>query len=166
MRYKIIAYAAFAMLSSCDRSEPTNAHDDLPKPKVDKVGATMLRSIRFYGTDNDFGIELNGSSAFVTIDSQVQSRIEIPYDKGLRLLEDFYAIKRIEEYRGRASDDRQSSIHYLVNIFDMKPDHYSEDWVDYVIPKDRVPQQADLNAWFEAMRETKEEAEQAATSNP
>ena len=85
--------------------------------------------------------------------------MEISYSNGLSLLEGFYAIPRIEEYRGKESDDRQTSVQYLVVVYDEMPEHYSTDWVDYVIPKDIVALHPELNAWFENMRATKKQAE-------
>lgn len=82
------------------------------------------------------------------------------YLDGLSLLEGFYAIPRIGEYRGKKSDDRQTSIQYLVVIHDEMPEHYSDEWVDYVIPKDSVVLHPELNAWFENMRAAKKLADE------
>jgi len=72
------------------------------------------------------------------------------------------------EYRGKKSDNRQTSIQYLVVIYDEMPQHSSDDWVDYVIPKDSVALNPELKAWFEDMRTTQKQAdaEQAGTGQP
>jgi hypothetical protein len=46
---------------------------------------------------------------------------------------------------------------YLVNIYDEKPERYSKKWVDYVIPKNDVAANAELNAWFESMQAMKKQ---------
>ncbi|WP_379713232.1 hypothetical protein [Haloferula chungangensis] len=124
----------------------------------------MIRSISFNDRNGDIGVELNGDRAFLRQDSPEHTRAEIPYHDGLNLLEGFYDIPRIEEYRGKKSDNRQTSIQYLVVIYDEMPQHYSDEWLDYVIPKDSVALNPELNAWFENMRTTKRQAD--AESGP
>ena len=132
-----------------------------------KAKRPMIRWIRFYGTDQDYGIELNGEQAFLRQESIEPNRIEISYEKGLKLLEDFYSLPRIETYRGKDTDNRQTSIHYLVNIFDEMPQRYSEDWVDYVFVKDELDSFPELKEWFGRMKSTQTlaNAEQADGDN-
>ncbi len=163
MRNALTLTLAVAFLFSCERQtrEATNTISVIDEVESEKP---MIRTIRFNDTNGKIGVELNGDRAYLRQDSVEHKRTEIPYRDGLNLLEEFYAIPRIEEYRGKKSDDRQTSIQYLVVVYDEMPERYSEDWVDYVIPKDSVTLHPELNAWFENMRATKRiaEAEQAA----
>jgi len=114
----------------------------------------MVRSIRFYGTDHDIGIELNGDRAFYHRESPENAKVQIPYEEGLALLEDFYALPRINEYRGKKSDDRQTSTHHLITIYDEKPEHYSKEWVDYLIPKDSAEGFPEFESWMKRISHT------------
>ena len=134
---------------------------DIHESSESQSPSTLLRTISFYGTDNDYGIELNGDKAFMRIEPKPIKRIEIPYEDGLQLLEGFYTISGIEDFRGKASDNRQTSLHYLVMTYDQIPERYSEDWVDYVIPKSEVPNHPEIRAWFDKMSQAKEMAEQS-----
>ena len=117
----------------------------------------MIRTISFNDESGEIGVEINGESAFLRRDAPEQQRTEIPYADGLQLLEGFYATSGVEEYRGKESDNRQTSIQYLVNIYDEARERYSEEWVDYVIPKDGVSINSELIKWFENMRTTHEQ---------
>jgi len=112
----------------------------------------MIRTISFNDASGKIGVELNGDRAFLRRDTPERQRTEIPYADGLKLLEGFYAISGVEAYRGKDTDDRQTSIQYLVNIYDEMPERYSDEWVDYVIPKDSISINSELETWFENMR--------------
>lgn len=163
MRTALILALAIASLCSCERRSKdatltTSALEgaDLKKP--------MIRTISFNGSNGNFGVELNGDRAFLRQDSIVPKRIEMSYRHGLKLLEEFYAIPGIEEYRGKESDDRETSIQYLVDIYDEMPEYYSDEWVDYIIPKDTVAHHPQLNAWFQNMRTAKKLSDESAAS--
>jgi hypothetical protein len=167
MRNALTLTLAIACLFSCER-KTTKTTETISVTDRVEAEKSMIRYIHFNDTDGDIGVEINGDRAFLRQDSVGHKRTEIPYRDGLSLLEGFYAIPRIEEYRGKKSDDRQTSIQYLVVIYDEMPEHYSEEWVDYVIPNNSVELHPELNAWFESMRTTKEiaDAEQAGTGQP
>jgi hypothetical protein len=167
MRSALILAFGVLSLVGCERQAKELAEASSVSSEVE-VGKPMIRTISFNDTDSDIGVEINGDRAFLRQDSLEHKRTEIPYLDGLSLLEGFYAIPRIEEYRGKKRDDRQTSIQYLMVIYDEMPEHYSEEWVDYVIPKNSVELHPELNAWFENMRTTKEraDAEQASTGQP
>lgn len=150
MRNALTLTLAIACLLSCERQtkkaiEGMSLSDGVEPEKV------MIRYIRFNDKDGNFGVELNGDRAYLRQESEEHKRTEIPFRDGLSLLEGFYAIPRIEEFRGKKSDNRKTSSHYLVFVYDEIPERYSEDWVDYVIPKDRVALHPELGAWFENM---------------
>ena len=167
MRSALILSFGVLSLVGCERQAKEVAEASSVSSEV-KLEKPMIRTISFNDTNGDIGVELNGDRAFLRQDSPEHKRTEIPYHNGLSLLEGFYAIPRIEEYRGKKSDDCQTSIQYLVVIYDEMPEHYSEEWVDYVIPKDSVELHPELNAWFEDMRAAKElaDAEQAGAGQP
>jgi hypothetical protein len=165
MRAALILTLIGALTVGCEQ-QPKVDDSNNTAPASPKSEKPMIRSIGFNGDKEDFGIQLNGKHAFLRIETKPRKRIEIPYDEGLRLLETFYGISGIEEYRGKKSDDRQTSIHYLVDIHDEMPARYSEEWVDYVIPKDKVPLHPEINKWFQAMNAAKTSAEQAGTGQP
>lgn len=158
MRTDLIIVITVASLFSCERqsqeaTKTTSVSDGVESKKP------MIRTISFNDANGEIRVELNGDRAFLRQDSMEHTRAEIPYRDGLNLLEEFYAIPRIEEYRGKESDNRQTSIQYLVVIYDEMPQHYSDEWVDYVIPKDSVALNPELNAWFENMRTTQKQAD-------
>ena len=167
MRAALTLSFAVAFLFSCERQS------GVPVEKPSVTGGVeskkpLIRTISFNDTNCDVGVELNGDRAFMRQDKVEPKRIEIPYQDGLKLLEGFYAIPRIGEYLGKESDDRRTALQYLVVIYDEMPEHYSKEWVDYVIPKDSVALHPELNAWFENMRTTQKQAvtEQAMDGNP
>ena len=158
MRNALTLTLAVALLFSCERqtrdaTKTIYVNDGVESEK------SVIRTILFNDTNGNIGVEINGDRAYLRQDSIEHKRTEIPYRDGLNLLEGFYAIPRIEEYRGKKSDDRQTSIQYLVVVYDEEPQHYSEYWVDYVIPKNSVALHPELNAWFENMRTTKKLAD-------
>ena len=167
MRTVLILALALASLFSCERQSKDTTKTSSVTDGVESK-KPMIRTISFNDTDGKIGVELNGDRAFWRQDSIEHTRTEIPYRNGLNLLEGFYAIPRIEEYRRKESDNWQTSIQYLVVIYDEMPEHYSKEWVDYVIPKDSVALHPELNAWFENMRTTQKQAvtEQAMDGNP
>jgi len=137
--------------SGCRQEEPpvvtepeTEASDQAQRPPI--------RIIRFYGTNKSFGIELNGERAFLTQNTTPKIKLEIPFDDGLSLLEGFYKISGIERYRGSDDDERTTSIQYLIHIYDEMADRKFGEWVDYIVPKDRLSSDPELVNWFERMR--------------
>jgi hypothetical protein len=159
MRNTLFLSLIVTFLMGCkQRSKEVDISNSAPESA--ELKKPMIRSIDFNGVTGDFGVSLNGDNAYIVVKAKVSKRIEIPHRDGLKLLEGFYGILGIEAYRGNKSDDRQTSIHYLVNIHDEMPGRYSEEWVDYVIPKDRVLLEPTLNTWFESMQRAKEQAEQ------
>jgi hypothetical protein len=163
MRNALSLTLVIACLFSCER-KTTEAKETISVNDRVESEKPMIRYIRFNDSDGNLGVELNGDRAYLRQDSVEHKRTEIPFRDGLSLLEGFYAIPRIEEFRGKKSDDRQTSIQYLVFVYDEMPERYSEDWVDYVIPKDSVALHPELGAWFENMRTTEKIAE--AESGP
>lgn len=134
-------------------------------PNAAKLAKPLIRDISINSDTQRFGIELNGDKAFYRLEAEIPERKEIPYRDGLKLIEGFYGIPGIEEFRGQKSDNRQTSIHYLVNIYDEMPERYSKELVDYVIPKDRVAFHSEIREWFESMQAANKLAEQAAAPN-
>lgn len=158
MRSALILSFGVLFLVGCERRAKEGAEAGSVSSEV-KSEKPMIRAISLNDTNGKIGVELNGDRAFLRQDSPEHKRTEIPYRDGLRLLEGFYAIPGIEEYRGKKSEDRKTSIQYLVAIYDEMPERYYEEWVDYVIPKDSVERHPELNAWFEDMRATQELAD-------
>ena len=167
MRSAPIIFFGLLTLFSCERQSNKTAETTIAS---DIFGSerSMIRTISFNDASGKIGVEINGDRAFLRKDTPEHQRTEIPYADGLKLLEGFYAIPGVEAYRGKESDNRQISIHYLVDIYDEMPERYSDEWVDYVIPKDGISTNPELVAWFENMRTTKKqaEAEQAGTGQP
>ena len=139
----------FFVLSSCERSVE-NTVDSGSEAQAKELDKAMIRFISFYGTDDSIGIELNGDRAFLRKKDSApnRERFEIPYDDGLRLIETFYDISDIEKFRGTESDDRQTSVHHLISVYDENPEYYSEEWIDYVIPKAIVHNYPEIHKWF------------------
>jgi len=166
MRTVIFISLLFTFFVGC-KEKSEEAEVVTPAIEGSKAVIPMIRAIRFFGTEEDFGIELNGERAFLQQESITPNRIEIPYEHGLELLEDFYSIPGIENYRGKKSDDRQTSVYYLVHIFDEMPQHYSEEWVDYIIPKNKLDSLPRVKEWFDSMYSTQKiaNAEQDAAPN-
>lgn len=158
MRNALTLTVSIACLFSCER-QTTKATERIAVPDRVESEKPMIRYIRFNDTDGNLGVELNGDRAYLRRDSVEPKRTEIPFRDGLSLLEGFYAIPQIEDFRGKKSDHRQTSIHYLVFVYDEMPERYSEGWVDYIIPKGSVALHPELGAWFENMRRTKRIAE-------
>ena len=154
MKTALIISLLVTMFVGC-KERSTNATVKEVKPAAVELAKPLIRDISINSGSERFGIELNGDRAFFRLQAEVPERKEIPYGEGLRLLEGFYSISGIEEYRGKDSDDRQTSVQYLVNIYDEMPERYSKDWVDYVIPKNEVSANTELQAWFESMQTMK-----------
>jgi hypothetical protein len=156
MKFALIISLLVTMFVGC-KERSTNATVKEVKIDVADLAKPLIHYISINRIGERFGIELNGDQAFFRLETEVPERKKIPYCDGLRLLEGFYSISRIEAYRGKVSDDRQTSMQYLVNIYDEKPERYSKKWVNYVIPKNDVAANAELNAWFESMQAMKKQ---------
>ena len=166
MRSAPIIFLGLLTLFSCERQSNKTAETTIASD-IFESERSMIRTISFNDASGKIGVEINGDRAFLRKDTPEHQRTEIHYADGLKLLEGFYAIPGVGAYRGKKSDNRQTSIHYLVDIYDEMPERYSEEWVDYVIPKNGISTNLELVTWFENMRATKKqaEAEQDAPSN-
>lgn len=121
----------------------------------------MIRSIDVNLEEESIGIQLNGDKARLVINPYGKERIyyDIPYQDGLALLEQFYSIKNVKLRRGKASDERYDSKQYIVNIYDEMPERYSDDWIDYIYPKEESSTDTDFSAWLAAMKLAKIQAQ-------
>jgi hypothetical protein len=167
---KLVALSlSLILFSSCERKQQITKSVSIDNQEEKAKKKDLTRSIRFYGTDDDFGVVLGDQEAFLHQSAVSPQQIDISHDIALSLLEDFYAIPSIEEFRGKPSDNRQTSIQYLIQIYDEMPQYYSEDWVDYVIPKDQVALHPKLDKWFQQMHTLREQTnakQQAVSSTP
>ncbi|GAA5118760.1 hypothetical protein JIN84_22690 [Luteolibacter yonseiensis] len=157
MRAALIPLLIGLSLAAC-KQEGLDSRAATPVSETRVPEKPMIRSIRSVGTDDAFGVMLNGDRATFSQGSAKSNRINLPYAEGLKILEDFYAIPGIEAYRGKKSDNRQTSIHHLIHVYDEMPERYSEEWVDYVIPKDKVAGNPPLAKWFAAIDTLRERA--------
>ena len=152
----LLLYAIISIsLVACKQTKENRIVEATPA-ETEKTERPIIRWIRFYGTDDSYGVELNGERAFYRAR---EHRAPVAYERGLALLEDFYGIPGIANYLGRADTVRNTDDSFLITIFDELPQHYSEEWVDYVIPKGNVALDNGLDNWFSAMAALK--AEQA-----
>ena len=121
-----------------------------------------LRSIRTYGTDDDFGIELNGGRAFLNQDASKPKRREIPFEVGESLVEEFYSIKNLERFSGSKIQDQRTDTHRWINVYDLKPEKYSEDWVAYAIPLELMNSDDPIVQWYKSLdhMRSKQQSEQ------
>ena len=154
MKRPLILFILILGLNSCkEPSTTTNTQTETNNQPDTETEKTLLRYITFYGSDDDYGIELNDDQAFLKCDKPKKTKIEIDFNEAFQLIEEFYEINRIEAFKGTDKDDRQTSLQYLINIYDERPNRYSDDWVDYVIPKDQVANNKDLDIWLNRMQD-------------
>ena len=128
----------------------------------------MIRSIDVNFGKERIGIELNGEKARLVINPYSKKRdyFTIPYSEGLALLERFYNIQNVEDHLGKSSNKLYESTQYIINIYDEMPSRYSDDWIDYVYPKDESVKDADFSEWLAAMQTAKKQAEQDGAEQP
>ena len=95
-------------------------------------------------------------------------KVEVPPEKVIALIDDFYGIPGIESFRGKKSDNRQSALQYLIVVYDEAEGRYSEETVDYVIPKDSIESGSPFHRWLKNMEALRNQAnsEQAAPGRP
>ena len=145
---------AAALLAGCQKKNTTTASKAAPIAEEAPERKPLIRSLIYSATDETYMVTVNGDKGDFQLDKwKVKERIneEIPFATASGLIEDFYAIRGIEDYRGKHSDNRQTAIHHLIMIYDERPDRYSEDTVDYVIPKKGVEPESPLGQWLERL---------------
>ena len=137
------------LLFGCEKGSD---HTAVPSrsPESSEAPKPMIRLIWFAGGKKHQGIELNGDRAYRQHGPSGTEKSEIPYEEGLKLIEEFYAIPGIERLRGTKNQPRENSTHYIIAIYDEKPGRYSKDWVDYLIPKDIADPQ--IRGWLDKMK--------------
>ena len=167
MKTTLLATLALVLLVSCNkRTENASAPEDDASKAISE--RAMIRTIDVNLEEEEIGIQLNGDRAQLVINPYSKDRIyyDIPYPDGLALLEQFYSIKNAKLHRGKKSDDRYDSKQHIVNIYDEMPEHYSDEWIDYIYPKEESATDADFSAWLAAMKSANIEAQQAGTGQP
>jgi hypothetical protein len=167
----IIASVVFAALSfGCKKREEAMDFAANLVPQVHDVSKKhLIRSIRTYGTHDNFGIELNGDRAFLNQDARKPKRREIPFEVGESLVEEFYSIKELESFSGTKIQNQRTDTHLWINVYDEKPEKYSEDWVAYAIPRELLTSDAPIVQWLKSldhMRSNQESEQDAASDGP
>lgn len=153
----IIIAAAIPLLGGCNEKAAHSSPPAAPEVKV-HADKPLIRSFRFVGTHDDYGIELNGQQGFLHQEGDGRKLMEVPAEKVIALIEGFYGIPDIESFRGKKSDNRQSALQYLVAVYDEAEGRYSEEYVDYVIPKDSIESGSPFHRWLKGMEALRSQA--------
>ncbi len=158
MRYLslILTTSALLLVGGCQEKSDVV----LPPARAEAISdkeKPIIRSFRFVGTNDNYGIELNGGRGFLRQDGGGESQVEVPSEKVSALIEDFYGIPDIENFRGKKSDNRQAALQHLVAVYDEAMGHGRDEYVDYVIPKDSVASGSPLYLWLQGMEALKNE---------
>ena len=139
-----------------------------PEPQVQDVSKKpLIRSIRTFGTGDNFGIELNGDRAFLNQDARQPKRREISFEDGENLLSEFYSIKELESFSGAKIQNKRTDTHLWINVYDEKPEKYSQDWVAYAIPRELLTSDAAIIQWLKSLDDMRsnQASEQDADGN-
>ena len=149
----IVASVVFAALSfGCKKREEAMDSAASLEPQVQDIPKKhLIRSVRTYGTDDNFGIELNGDRAFLNQDARKPKRREIPFEVGENLVEEFYSIKDLESFSGTKIQNQRTDTHLWINVYDEKPEKYSHDWVAYAIPRELLTSDAAIVQWLKSL---------------
>ena len=149
----IITSILFSVLSiGCkEQEEAMDSSEDFEAQGQSVAEKHLIRSIRTYGTDDDFGIELNGDRAFLNQDARKPKRREIPFEVGESLVEEFYTISNLESFSGTKIQDQRTDTHLWINVYDEKPEKYSEGWVEYAIPLELMNSDVPIAQWCETL---------------
>lgn len=161
----IIIASTLSLVGGCNENAASSSK---PRPDVTvDADKPLIRWLRFVGTNDDYGILVNGQRGYLDQEGGSARKVEVPPEKVIALIEDFYGIPGIESFRGKKSDDRQSALQYLVVVFDEAEGRYSEENVDYVIPKDSVETGSPFHRWLKNIEALRNQAnsEQPVTPN-
>lgn len=152
MKTSVACLILAAFLFGCEKREATvESAADLGSKTVKSSRASHIRVIRIYGTDDNFGIELNGNQAFITQDAYKPKRREISFSVGEELIEGFYSIKDLESFSSSKISNQNTDTHLWINVFDERPDKYSEDWVAYAIPNELLDSEVPIVKWVKSL---------------
>ncbi|MBK1854754.1 hypothetical protein JO972_07275 [Verrucomicrobiaceae bacterium 5K15] len=169
MKISVACIALTAFLLGCEKREETVVSAAASEPRTDGNSRDgYIRVIRTYGTDDNFGIELNGDEAFLRQDAHEPKRREISFSVGEKLVEEFYSIKDLERFSGSKISNQRTDTHLWINVFDERPDKYSEDWVAYAIPNELLDSDVPIAKWVKSLDSMRSDrkSEQDAVSNP
>lgn len=121
-------------------------------PQVQAIAEKpLIRSIRIYGTEDDFGIELNGDQAFLLQEAREPERKKISFEVGEKVVNQFYLVKDLESFNSKKIQQHDTDTHLFINVYDEKPEKYSEEWVAYAIPLELLNSDTPIAVWVKSL---------------